>query len=41
MASADEDIDEALREFGLRESFVDISYEELYTVITGMLSQLK
>jgi len=26
-------------EFGLRGSFVDISYEDLYTVITGMLSQ--
>ena len=27
------------QEFGLYESFVDIVYEELYTVITGMLSQ--
>ena len=27
------------QEFGLYESFVDIGYEELYTVITGMLSQ--
>ena len=27
------------QEFGLHESFVDISYEDLYTVITGMLSQ--
>ena len=26
------------QEFGLYESFVDIGYEELYTVITGMLS---
>ena len=34
-----EDIDEALREFGLHESFVDIGYEELYIIITGMLRQ--
>ena len=34
-----EDIDEALREYGLRESFVDISYEELCIIITGMLRQ--
>ena len=27
------------QEFGLRGSFGDISYEELYSVITGMLSQ--
>jgi len=27
------------QELGLHESFVDISYEELYTVITGMLNQ--
>ena len=27
------------QEFGLYESFVDIGYEELYTVLTGMLSQ--
>ena len=27
------------QEFGIYESFVDISYEELYTVITGMLTQ--
>ena len=27
------------QEFGLHESFVDITYEELYTVVTGMLSQ--
>ena len=27
------------QELGLHESFVDISYEELYTVITGMLTQ--
>ena len=27
------------QDFGLHESFVDISYEDLYTVITGMLSQ--
>ena len=27
------------QEFGLHESFVDIIYEELYTVVTGMLSQ--
>ena len=27
------------QEFGLRGSFGDISYEDLYSVITGMLSQ--
>jgi len=27
------------QEFGLHGNFVDISYEDLYTVITGMLSQ--
>ena len=27
------------QEFGLHESFVDVSYVDLYTVITGMLSQ--
>lgn len=27
------------QEFGLHGNFVDISYEDLYNVITGMLSQ--
>ena len=39
MGQCFQDIDQALREFGLHESFVDIGYEELHIVITGMLRQ--
>ena len=39
MGQCFENIDKALREFGLHQRFVDISYEELYLVIAGMLSQ--